>query len=197
MSDRVAVYIREIIDELNALGGMTSAHHALITELVATCLTVAGPKPQSSTERVRAFREREAMKRETVSVSLDAVDSNLINNSKTKSTTPPKRGNVSRGTRLSSEWNPSDALWAWGKGLLAEDVLRFETAAFKDFWEAQPGAKGCKLDWDKTWKNWIREAVRRRERFKPKSNVVPYVPTGPKRTYAEIKAEREMKAKTT
>lgn len=190
------IRIREIIDELNALGGMTPAHHALITELVATCLTVAGPKPQSSTERVRAFREREAMKRETVSVSLDAVDSNLINKTKTDFTAPPKRGNVSRGTRLPSEWHPTDALFDWGKGLLPTDTLNFETAAFKDYWAAQPGAKGCKLDWDKTWKTWIREAVRRRERFKPKSNVVPYVPTGPKRTYAEIKAEQALKAKT-
>lgn len=194
--------IREIMDELNHLGGMTGAHHALITELVAVCLSSAGPKPhetfhpfhETSTERVRAFRERKKASKvkqnETVSETESAVDSNLISNKKTDSTAPSKRGNVSRGTRLPDDWQPSESLWAWGKEKLPEADLRFETAAFKDYWAAQPGSRGIKLDWDKTWKNWIREAVRRRVRFKPNDKVVPFVSSGPKRTWSEIKAER-------
>jgi hypothetical protein len=27
---------------------------------------------------------------------------------------------------------------------------------FRDYWIAQPGAKGVKLDWDATWRNWVR-----------------------------------------
>jgi len=27
---------------------------------------------------------------------------------------------------------------------------------FKDYWVAQPGQKGVKLDWDATWRNWVR-----------------------------------------
>lgn len=178
--------IREIMDDLNTLGGMTSAHHALITELVAVCLSAARPTPVPSSERVRAFREREAMKRETFHVTSDAVDNNINSSIKTEDTTPLKRGNVSRGTRLPETWNPSESLWTWGKTKLPEDALRFETAAFKDYWAAQPGSKGVKLDWDKTWKTWVREAVRRRERFKPKSNVVEYKPrSGPKWTDVE------------
>jgi hypothetical protein len=188
--------IREIINDLNSLGGMTADHHALITELVATCLLAAGPKPTSSTERVRAFREREAMKRETVTVSESAVDNNIISITKTDTAPPAKRGNVSRGTRLPDDWKPSESLWSWGKEKLPEDALRFETAAMRDYFHAQSGSRGVKLDWDKTWKTWIREAVRRRERFKPKQNVVAYTPRPAPRPYSEIKAEREAKEKS-
>jgi uncharacterized protein YdaU (DUF1376 family) len=31
-------------------------------------------------------------------------------------------------------------------------------ATFRDYWVAQPGAKGCKLDWDATWRNWVRNS---------------------------------------
>jgi len=27
---------------------------------------------------------------------------------------------------------------------------------FKDYWIAQGGQKGVKLDWDATWRNWVR-----------------------------------------
>jgi hypothetical protein len=27
---------------------------------------------------------------------------------------------------------------------------------FKDYWVAQAGQKGVKLDWDATWRNWVR-----------------------------------------
>ena len=27
---------------------------------------------------------------------------------------------------------------------------------FRDYWIAQPGQKGVKLDWDATWRNWVR-----------------------------------------
>ena len=33
-----------------------------------------------------------------------------------------------------------------------------ENAKFRDYWSAQPGAKGRKTDWDATWRNWIRRA---------------------------------------
>jgi hypothetical protein len=191
--------IREIIDDLNQLGGMTSQHHALITELVATCLLAAGPKPpMSGTERSRLCRDRkkEACNDATLHVAESAVDNNIINNTKKQITTPhaTKRVATSRGTRLPDDWNTSESLWSWGKEKLSESDLRFETAAFKDYWAAQAGARGTKLDWDKTWKTWVREALRRRSRFKPNADkVVRFTPSPPQRTYAEIRAEREAK----
>jgi hypothetical protein len=33
-----------------------------------------------------------------------------------------------------------------------------ELDAFRDYWIAQPGQRGVKLDWDATWRNWIRRS---------------------------------------
>jgi hypothetical protein len=195
--------IRKIMDELNLLG-MTPAHHVLITELVATCLLAAGPKqhePLSGAERTRLWRERKSGNRDecddvTSHVTTSAIDNNIISITKNNNTTPPvtKSVTTSRGTRLPDDWNPSECLWSWGKEKLSEADLRFETAAMRDFFQAQSGQRGVKLDWGKTWKTWIREAKRRRDRFKPKADkVVSFTPSPPQRTYAEIRAEREQK----
>jgi hypothetical protein len=173
--------IREIIDELNHLGGMTPSHHALITELVATCLLAAGPKPpMTGTERSRLCRGRkkEVCNDATLHVAESAVDNNIITNTKNKTTTPTATTNVARGSRLPDDWHPPENLWAWGKEKLPESELKFETAAMRDYFHAQSGQRGVKLDWGKTWKTWIREAVRRRSRFKPKAdNVTTFKPS--------------------
>ena len=197
--------IREIMYELNNLGGMTPAHMVLITELVAVCLSAAGPKPRddeashcvtdasplSGAERTKRWRQRKNSTQACDgSVTSDAIDNNNI-------TFHPGKGGeggkpkVTRGSRLPEDWNPSECLWSWGKEKLSEPDLRFETAAFKDYWAAQSGQRGVKLDWDKTWKTWVRESKRRRERFKPKDNVSTFKPRPAPRSWAEIKAERE------
>lgn len=38
-------------------------------------------------------------------------------------------------------------------------------AEFRDYWSAQPGQRGVKLDWEATWRNWVR-----RQRAGPKPN---------------------------
>ena len=63
-----------------------------------------------------------------------------------------------RGTRLNREWVPTrEAVQT-----IAEDCPNFDTQRehknFVDYWLAQPGAKGVKLDWDATWRNWMRRA---------------------------------------
>jgi hypothetical protein len=60
-----------------------------------------------------------------------------------------------RGERLTLETMPE----AWRQfchderpGLDADRVF----ARFRDYWIAQPGAKGRKIDWSATWRNWVR-----------------------------------------
>jgi hypothetical protein len=83
---------------------------------------------------------------------------------------PPMEANASippkpkRASRLPENWHPSDAIWVWAKEKLSvnDEFLRFETGAFRDHFWAAPGQRGVKIGWDSTWKNWMREAVRRR-----------------------------------
>lgn len=80
-----------------------------------------------------------------------------------------------RGRRLKGDWAPSEAETAFAKaqGLSDEDVNR-ETLKFRNHWVSKPGKDACKLDWPKTWQNWVLGAHRARPvpgavvAFKPK-----------------------------
>jgi len=66
---------------------------------------------------------------------------------------------VNRGSRLQPDL-PLPGLWfRFCKDERPElDPLKtFEK--FKDYWIAQPGQKGVKLDWDATWRNWVRSTT--------------------------------------
>lgn len=62
----------------------------------------------------------------------------------------------SRGTRLPADWKPSDDQIAFCKADRPDLNPVAVADRFRDFWIAQPGAKGVKLDWDATWRNWVR-----------------------------------------
>lgn len=65
---------------------------------------------------------------------------------------PPKKA------RRIPDGFPSQAQvdWAMTEKTLSQDVVIEEVEKFKDYWHGAPGAKGTKLDWPGTWRNWIR-----------------------------------------
>jgi hypothetical protein len=157
---------RTLMDALRDLSrtGLTVEQQVLLNEVVF----LASPRrPMSGTERSRKSREKQ--RDATLNV---AATKNVAQ--KEKPPTPPKEKNIytphippkKHGTRLPEDWNPSDALWAWGKTKLglADETLRFETSAFRDHFWASARATATKLNWDLTWKNWMREASRRGSR---------------------------------
>lgn len=68
-------------------------------------------------------------------------------------------GRSKRGSRLKADWCPSgdDLAFASSLGLDATG----EADKFRDYWLAQPGQKGVKLDWTATWRNWCRRSAER------------------------------------
>lgn len=78
-----------------------------------------------------------------------------------------------RGTRLPDDWQPStvDIEFAAKAGHTGE-ALAGIVDEFRDYWHAQPGQRGVKLDWEATWRNWIRREGKARAngggRRKPK-----------------------------
>lgn len=69
---------------------------------------------------------------------------------------------VSRqGTRLPDDWLLPASWGNWAMenipGATREAVLR-EAAIFADYWHAKAGANATKLDWQATWRNWMRRA---------------------------------------
>lgn len=72
--------------------------------------------------------------------------------------------NKTRGTRLSDDWDlPVEwRQWAEINTQLGNFGIQLEADKFRDFWIAQPGAKGRKSNWQATWRNWCRNAGSRR-----------------------------------
>jgi hypothetical protein len=67
-----------------------------------------------------------------------------------------------KGHRLPADWKPGDDLQEFAARLGLD--CRAVTDRFRDYWHSQPGAKGRKLDWSATWRNWCREDERRAQR---------------------------------
>jgi uncharacterized protein YdaU (DUF1376 family) len=76
-------------------------------------------------------------------------------------TRPREKAASNRGTRLPSDWQPKPGDWIAAVNALGEVTARREADSFRDYWKAAPGQRGIKLDWDATWRNWVRTAVGR------------------------------------
>lgn len=62
-----------------------------------------------------------------------------------------------RGCRLPTDWQPTSDDLAFAVDRLGQQTDD-EIDKFRDHWKAAPGSKGVKLDWDATFRNWIRNA---------------------------------------
>jgi hypothetical protein len=70
----------------------------------------------------------------------------------------PKSGAAKRGTRLPDGWMPSRELVGAAKSYAPSVNLETETENFRDWWKAKAGAGAVKVDWDATWRGWMRRA---------------------------------------
>lgn len=87
----------------------------------------------------------------------------MITKNSTPTTTPTtSSGNsTARGSRLPDGWRPDEAGRALASELLGNSGARAELEKFTDFWRGKAGADGRKVDWDATWRNWVRHAAER------------------------------------
>jgi len=72
----------------------------------------------------------------------------------TQDTKPIKENK--KGSRLSQDWFLTKPMGEWASQERPDIDVRQVAEQFKDYWIAQPGQKGVKLDWDATWRNWVR-----------------------------------------
>jgi uncharacterized protein YdaU (DUF1376 family) len=61
-----------------------------------------------------------------------------------------------RGSRLTQDWFLTKSMGEWASQERPDIDVRQVAEQFKDYWIAQAGQKGVKLDWDATWRNWVR-----------------------------------------
>jgi uncharacterized protein YdaU (DUF1376 family) len=72
----------------------------------------------------------------------------------------PNGSSKKRGCRLPVSFEP-DLGWAIDAGLSASQA-QTEASQFRDYWTAKPGKDGTKLDWPATWRQWVRNQLKRR-----------------------------------
>lgn len=65
---------------------------------------------------------------------------------------------VKRASRLPDEWTLPDEWRAEGLTIWPGCDIQREADRFRDYWIAQPGQRGVKVNWRSTWCNWIRKA---------------------------------------
>jgi len=69
-----------------------------------------------------------------------------------------------RKARLPAEWSPSEELRAWTQTSHPDVNAHTELEKFRDHWTSKGEAR---LDWDATWRNWIRKAAQFSNAAKP------------------------------
>lgn len=96
---------------------------------------------------------------------------------------------VVRGTRLDPLF-PFPPEWAeFCKEKRPDLVPREVFESFRDYWIAKAGQAGVKLDWDATWRNWVRS--QKSTSFKPQTQLT--VPSRPERDPALVKLDEDRK----
>lgn len=90
---------------------------------------------------------------------------------------PKKRTN---GSRLRQDWSPTKEMIQFARSAgYSPERIQFTADSFRDYWLSKAGKDAVKLDWDATWRNWLRRDMtgarldaRWRHRASPKSESI-------------------------
>jgi hypothetical protein len=107
-------------------------------------------KSDTSTERVKRFRERSSNVAETVNETVPDTDTETDTEKNIKRVISP------RGSRLANDWQPSIEEQEFARQLGIDPYT--EADRFRDYWMAQAGQRATKANWTATWRNWCRNA---------------------------------------
>jgi hypothetical protein len=153
-------------------------------ELFAAGVASASNRPTPGALRTRKWRHKtsQGVTGDTVNKADESVTkrhetSQSVTSDKvplSTSSSLKRRERQNRGTRITADWSPTDAERSFAKqqGFSEFEVHR-EVDKFRDYWTACAGAKGVKLDWSATWRQWIRNGAERAGKAPPHSRPDP------------------------
>jgi hypothetical protein len=103
---------------------------------------------------IEAFAAFAGLEPRHVTAIMDALSHHAI--------TAAKREATVRGTRLPNGWTlpPEWAAWATGQRYWTAAETDAEAELFANYWQAKSGQAAVKVDWQKTWRNWVRQSHR-------------------------------------
>jgi hypothetical protein len=68
-----------------------------------------------------------------------------------------ERPTPKQGTRLPEDFTVTEGMVRWASENAPLVSIPESTARFIDYWRGVSGSKGRKLDWEATWRNWLRK----------------------------------------
>lgn len=77
-----------------------------------------------------------------------------------------------KASRLSPDWVLPKSWGDWAISMISERSVRLEADKFRDYWTSKAGKDAAKLDWEATWRNWVRSAAERQTNL-PKQSPDP------------------------
>jgi len=100
-----------------------------------------------------------------------------------------KRG--TKGSRLSTDFELPDSWTEFCQTERPDLNPKKVFDSFKDYWVAKAGASGVKLDWQATWRNWVRNQNIAKPLFNKADVVHQTVPSSPQRDPALVKLDED------
>lgn len=67
----------------------------------------------------------------------------------------PNSSASKRGSRIPETFDVSSEMAEWARSKCPDVDWRIQSEKFVNYWKAKPGKDGVKLDWDRTWRNWL------------------------------------------
>jgi len=161
-----------------AIKGYTGEQIAEIAEIVdADAIEHRLKIKQQTRLRVQAWRARNAMKRMKRVTCVTAEEASRIKDQVTRYKDSPlsivskkedrerRVKRVTHGSRLPADWRLSEGDRGWSlQHSMTTTEIEHEAEQFRDYWIAQPGQRGVKLDWPATWRRWCRTFLERGNR---------------------------------
>ena len=181
------VVIRDVLNEF-----FIRQDNGWINERVLDEIAKYHSKSEQASRAGKASAQRKANGRSTdvqPTINQEPLTNNHIVDNTTDVVSPPKvRRN---GTRLSADWTLPKQWSDWAKQERPDLNAQSVGDQFKDFWISKAGAGATKLDWQATWRNWVRS--QKAPRLNPADAVRTTVPSTTERDPTLVRLEEERK----
>lgn len=130
-----------------------------IKEEIAEYHSKAETNKRIAVEREAKRKEKSTTRARTVNDSTKTGDEAPPNQEpRTTNHEPGQAGSKPRASRLAQDWVLPEDWAAWATNERPDLNIQDVADRFKDFWVAKAGKDGAKLDWQATWRNWVRNS---------------------------------------
>ncbi|MEX1078903.1 MAG: hypothetical protein WED09_07330 [Homoserinimonas sp.] len=137
-------------------------------------------KRERERERKKAYREKRAGQKGESPTGTDAGTdagqerpsrraSGTPNQAKPSQAKPVKEGGAARGSRIPDPFLVSTEMRAWAAERAPLVNVDLATERFVNYWRAKSGKDASKIDWKRTWNNWLLSDQEKAEQRGPKA----------------------------